>query len=147
MKTALLLSQESKCVSKKVGAIIVKEGRIISIGYNGTPAGYENCSDHFNSDFDREAHHEWSNSHEIHAEMSCLLYAAKNGISIDNSVIYVTLQPCQHCLKNLIQSGITRIYYLFSYDKAGAVFGDKTKRILSDEIENFIKKNDFKNLV
>jgi len=63
LKTAYLLGQESKCVSKQVGALIVLDGRIVSTGYNGTPKGYENCNEHFpnyNPAKDRESHHVWS---------------------------------------------------------------------------------------
>ena len=63
LKTAYLLGKQSKCVSKQVGAIIVKDNRIISTGYNGTPAGFQNCSEHFpfyDSNLDREKHHIWS---------------------------------------------------------------------------------------
>jgi dCMP deaminase len=113
-----LLAQESKCVSRKVGAIIVKEGRIISMGYNGTPVGYDNCCDIFDENgFDAEEHHAWSNVNEIHAEMNAILFAAKSGISIDCAEMYCTLHPCNHCLKNLVQSGIKTIYYLEEYPR------------------------------
>jgi len=117
MDTAIGLSQQSNCVSKQVGAVIVKDDRIISIGYNGSPSGFTNCSDVFDkNDFNRNEHHEWSNIYEIHAEMNAVLYAAKNGIAIDDCEMYVTLKPCDQCLKNLIHSGITTIYYLNEYD-------------------------------
>lgn len=62
MNTALSLAEESKCVSFKVGAIIVKDNRIVSMGYNGTPQGFHNCCDVFDkNDFKREDHHGWSN--------------------------------------------------------------------------------------
>jgi len=119
LKTAYLLGQESKCVSKKVGALIVKDKRIISTGYNGTPPGYENCDMHFNSnDFNRDEHHAWSKLYEIHAEMNCIAYAAKNDIGINDSEIYCILQPCYDCLKNMIAAGIKKIYYVYSYDKS-----------------------------
>lgn len=147
IKTVLLLSQESSCVSKKVGAIIVKDNRIISMGYNGTPSGFENCNMHFNEDkFDREEHHIWSNKYESHAELSCLLFSVKNGINISNSEMYVTMHPCDQCIKNIIQSGIKTIYYLYQYDK-NTVGNELLKNIkieclLSPEVENFVIIND-----
>ena len=76
MITAINLGKLSKCVSKKVGAIIVKNNRIISMGYNGTPRGVKNCCEIFDeSNFDREEHHQWSKNSEIHAEMNAILFA------------------------------------------------------------------------
>lgn len=64
----------------------------------------------------REHHHRWSDIHEIHAEMNAILFAAKTGISIEGSTIYTSIFPCQHCLKNILQSGIIRIVYNKAYD-------------------------------
>lgn len=109
------LASASKCVSKQVGAVIVKDGRILSTGYNGTPAGYQNCRDHWNNEYTSE-HHEWSKTYEIHAEMNAIIWAARKGISIEGATIYVTLEPCSECSKNLIASGITRIVYAKPYE-------------------------------
>jgi dCMP deaminase len=118
METAINLSKLSKCVSYQVGAVIVKDSRIISMGYNGTPANFTNCNEVFDKDnFEREKHHEWSNVHEIHAELNAVLFAAKNGIAINECTMYVTLRPCDQCLKNIIQSGIKKVIYLEEYDK------------------------------
>ena len=123
------LASASKCVSKRVGAVIVKNGRILSTGYNGTPAGYTNCCDHWNDEYTSE-HHEWSKTYEIHAEMNAIIWAAREGISIKNATIYVTLEPCSDCSKNIIASGIKRIVYDKSYE-----------HINSDVVTNFIKDN------
>ena len=109
------LSKASKCVSKQVGAVIVKNGRILSTGYNGTPAGFTNCCDHWNNEYTSQ-HHEWSKTYEIHAEMNAIIWAAREGISINDATIYVTLEPCSDCSKNLIASGIKRIVYDKSYE-------------------------------
>jgi dCMP deaminase len=123
------LAKASKCVSKKVGAVIVKDNRILSTGYNGTPQGYVNCNEHWNNEYTKE-HHNWSQKYEIHAEMNAIIWASKNGIKIDNSTIYTTLQPCEQCTKNIIASGIKKIIYEKEYDK------NNTKEIL-----NFLKAN------
>lgn len=112
---AVELATASKCVSKQVGAVIVKDGRILSTGYNGTPAGYTNCVDHWDGKYTSE-HHEWSKTYEIHAEMNAIIWAARKGISIEDATIYVTLEPCSECSKNLIASGIKRIVYAQSYE-------------------------------
>ena len=105
----------SKCVSKQVGAVIVKDGRILSTGYNGTPAGYINCSEHWKDKYTKD-HHDWSKTYEIHAEMNAIIWAARKGISIEGATIYVTLEPCSECSKNLIASGIKRIVYEKAYE-------------------------------
>jgi dCMP deaminase len=109
------IATASKCVSKQVGAVIVKDGRILSTGYNGTPSGYINCCDYWDNKYTKE-HHEWSKLYEIHAEMNAIIWAAREGISIKDATIYVTLEPCSECSKNLIASGIKRIVYEKSYE-------------------------------
>jgi len=109
------IATASKCVSKQVGAVIVKDGRVLSTGYNGTPAGYENCCDHWDGTYTKD-HHEWSKTYEIHAEMNAIIWAARKGISIEGATIYVTLEPCSDCSKNIIASGIKRIVYAKAYE-------------------------------
>lgn len=126
---ALEIAKASKCVSKQVGAVIVRDGRILSTGYNGTPAGYSNCCDHWEGQYTSE-HHEWSKTYEIHAEMNAIIWAAREGISIKDATIYVTLEPCSDCSKNIIASGIKRIVYDKSYEHTN-----------SNVVTNFIKEN------
>ena len=123
------IAKASKCVSKQVGAVIVKDGRILSTGYNGTPAGYQNCSDFWDGKYTKD-HHDWSKTYEIHAEMNAIIWAARKGISIEGATIYVTLEPCSECSKNLIASGIKRIVYEKSYEHTN-----------SQIISRFIKDN------
>jgi dCMP deaminase len=119
LKTAYLLGLQSKCVSHKVGAIIAKNERIISTGYNGTPPGFTNCNEVFDkNNFNREEHHKWSKVYEVHAEMNAIAFAAKYDIGIEGSEIYTILQPCDDCLKNIIAAGIKKIYYVYEYDKS-----------------------------
>ena len=126
------LASASKCVSKQVGAVIVKDGRILSTGYNGTPSGFTNCCDHWDNKYTNE-HHEWSKTYEIHAEMNAIIWAAREGISIEGATIYVTLEPCSECSKNVIASGIKRIVYEKSYEHTN-----------SKIITKFIKDNGVK---
>lgn len=119
LKTAYLLGKQSKCVSKQVGSLIVKDNRIISTGYNGTPVGFKNCNEVFDkNNFDREKHHIWSKIYETHSESNAIAYAAKNDIGIEGSEIYVILQPCDDCLKLIIAAGIKKIYFVYTYDKS-----------------------------
>ena len=101
LDVASRLADESHCISLHVGAVIVKDKRIISMGYNGTPT--------------KDQHHQWSLSNEIHAEMNALMYAAKQGISVDGCTMYVTHQPCDECIKNIYQAGIKRVVYMHPY--------------------------------
>ena len=123
------IASASKCVSKQVGAVIVKDGRILSTGYNGTPSGYINCSHFWDGQYTKE-HHDWSKTYEIHAEMNAIIWAARKGISIENATIYVTLEPCSECSKNLIAAGIKRIVYDRAYEHTN-----------SDVVSKFIKDN------
>ncbi len=123
------IASASNCVSKQVGAVIVKNGRILSTGYNGTPPGFQNCCDYWNGEYTTE-HHEWSKTYEIHAEMNAIIWAAREGISIEGATIYVTLEPCSECSKNVIASGIKRIVYEKSYEHTN-----------SDVITKFITDN------
>ncbi|WP_418184659.1 deoxycytidylate deaminase [Aliarcobacter vitoriensis] len=124
----------SKCVSKQVGAVIVKDGRILSTGYNGTPTGYINCSEHWKGEYTKD-HHEWSKTYEIHAEMNAIIWAARKGIAIEGGTIYVTLEPCSECSKNLIASGIKRIVYEKSYEHTNSKIISKFLKDNGVEIE------------
>ena len=116
------ISKFSKCQSKKVGCIIVKDKRIISSGCNGTPSGAVNCSDIFDStkmsdpEY-RERHHNFSESMECHAEENAILMAAKFGNSIDGSTFYISMKPCERCLKMIANLNVKNIYYKYEYDK------------------------------
>lgn len=119
MKTALLFSGKSKCVSYHVGVVIVKNNRIIVTGYNGSPPGTLNCNEVFTCGcFDRDSHHVWSKDNEVHAEMNAIAFAAKNEVDINGSDMYVTVSPCNDCLKNITMTGIKNVYYLYPYDKS-----------------------------
>ena len=128
----IALSKQSKCVSRQVGAIIVRDGRIISTGYNGTISGYKNCCDVFDKDnFDPIKHHQWSQKFEIHAEQNAIIQAAKNGISINSCTCYTNLQPCNLCLLLLIQSGIKEIVYLEEYNRSD--YGEDLLHLIKDK--------------
>jgi len=119
MDIAAHFASQSKCVSRKVGAVLVRGGRILSSGYNGTPPGWRNCCEHF-PDYSieqRQDHISWSTANEIHAEMNAIMWAAKEGTSTDGATMYTTVQPCSDCLKNMVAAGIKEIVYLEEYDR------------------------------
>ena len=122
LEIAKIFASMSNCISYKVGCIAVKEGRIISTGYNGTPKNFINCSNK-NSNLTisipehREIHHDFSEKYEIHAEQNLIIWASKNKVNLENSTIYSTVQPCWQCTKMLIACNIKDLYYIYSYDK------------------------------
>jgi len=124
------IAETSNCVSLKVGCVIVKDQRIISTGYNGTPAGYINCGDLFSERCD--AHRLWSINHEIHAEMNAIIFAAKCGIPIDAADLYTTISPCNNCLKHMKQSGIKNVFYRDKYYRMSDEEHDKNKFFCDD---------------
>ena len=112
MEMAHSLAKLSKCIRLHVGCLLVKNGRVLSTGVNGTPSGYINCCD---AQF--EDHHSWSSRHEIHAELNAIIWAARTGTSIEGATAYVTHSPCEQCTKNLIAVGVARIVYDIQYDR------------------------------
>lgn len=103
---ARIWAQNSYCKRRQVGALIVKEKMIISDGYNGTPAGFENvCEDeHFRT-----------KPYVLHAEANAITKVAKSNNSSENATLYITTSPCMECAKLIIQSGIRRVVYCNSY--------------------------------
>ena len=105
------ISTLSKCERAKVGAILVKDGNIISMSYNGTPAGMNNCCER----------NGLTVLEVVHAEMGAILKAARSGYAVDGSTLYLTLSPCVDCAKLILQSGIKRVLYLQEYRKTDGV--------------------------
>jgi dCMP deaminase len=114
---ALLTSSLSTCISKQVGAVLVKDNRIIATGYNGVASGKKHCNEIFTEPFNRELHHTWSIFNELHAEENLISLCAKNGIKTKNSKLYLTLSPCITCAKIILAAGISEVHYIKEYDK------------------------------
>jgi len=96
----------SHCGRKKVGAIIVKDEMIISDGYNGTPAGFDNCCE------DTDGNTQW---YVLHAEANAILKVAKSTNNCKGGTLYLTLSPCRDCSKLILQAGIRRVVFLNKY--------------------------------
>ncbi len=105
MKAATLASVRSPCERLKVGCVLVKNNRLISMGYNGFLAGTDHRS------IVRWGHEQAT----IHAEINAITDAAKRGVSIDDTVAYITHYPCINCFKALASSGVKKIYYQVDY--------------------------------
>jgi len=154
MKTAEVFAGLSSARRLHVGAIVVKDDRIISIGYNGTPSGWDNnCEDKKYMDRDAggwlspdEIEFQWPNLEQqypkesntwkryklvtkpevLHAETNAIAKLAKNGDSSNGAVLFVTHAPCLDCAKLVYQSGINSVYYRNAYrDESGIQFLEK----------------------
>ena len=107
-------AQLSHCNRKQVGAIIVKDEIIISDGFNGTPAGFDNCCE------DENGLTHW---YVLHAEANAILKVAKSTNNCKGATLYLTHSPCRDCAKLVLQSGIKRVVYKEAYkDPAGIDF-------------------------
>lgn len=133
MELAVNLAKRSHCIKRHVGAVLTKDTRIISIGYNGPPPGTHNC--------DEEFPHEGCGKDSkgscllaIHAEQNAIMYAVKNKASVEGSTLYVTLSPCIACARIIFSMGIEKVVYLNSYAQY--------KGLASDEGIEFLKKFD-----
>jgi dCMP deaminase len=106
LEMARIWSQNSYCKRRQVGALIVKEKMIISDGYNGTPAGFENVCEDENYR---------TKPYVLHAEANAITKVAKSNNSSEGSTLYITTSPCMECAKLIIQSGIRRVVFCDSY--------------------------------
>lgn len=106
MRMAAIWAENSYCVRRKVGALIVKEKMIISDGYNGTPVGFENICEDENG---------VTKPYVLHAEANAISKIARSNNSSDGATLYVTASPCIECSKLIIQAGIKRVVYAEKY--------------------------------
>ena len=106
LRMAAIWAENSYCTRRKVGALIVKDKMIISDGYNGTPAGFENVC---------ELEDGTTKPYVLHAEANAITKIARSGNSSEGATIYVTTSPCIECAKLIIQSGIKRVVFSEKY--------------------------------
>ena len=131
MELAVNLGKRSHCIKRHVGTVLVKDTRIISIGYNGPPCGTHNCDEEWpEQGCPRDS--KGGCSLAIHAEQNAILYAVKNQTSVKGPTLYVTLSPCLSCSRIIYTMGINRVIYLSSYAEY--------KGISSDEGVDFLQK-------
>lgn len=139
------LAKFSKCRSKQVGCVVVKDRRIVSSGCNGTPRGAVNCCELFdanrmsNPEY-REEHHKFSNAMECHAEQNAIDMAALFGISLEGATFYVSMKPCEQCLKMIANLKVKNIYYDKEYDKF-IEYAPYVQQMIKDLGINIVKVN------
>lgn len=131
MELAVNLAKRSHCIKRHVGAVLCKDTRIISIGYNGPPAGTHNCDEEWPEEgCPRDS--KGGCSLAIHAEQNALLYAVKNKTDVEGATMYVTLSPCLACARIIYTMGVKRVIFLNSYAEY--------KGIPNDEGVDFLQK-------
>ncbi|MBO7381761.1 MAG: dCMP deaminase family protein [Muribaculaceae bacterium] len=101
LRMASIWAENSYCVRRKVGAILVKDKMIISDGFNGTPSGFENVCEE----------NDTTKPYVLHAEANAITKVARSNNSSDGATLYITASPCLECAKLIIQSGIKRVVY------------------------------------
>ena len=107
LEMARVWAKNSYCTRRKVGALLVKDRMIISDGFNGTPAGFENiCEDPSTGK---------TKPYVLHAEANAITKVAKSGNNSDGATLYVTDAPCVECSKLIIQAGLKRVVYMIEY--------------------------------
>lgn len=106
IEMAAIWAKNSYCRRRQVGALLVKDGMIISDGYNGTPAGFENVCEDENG---------VTKPYVLHAEANAITKVAKSGNSSSGATLYVTASPCLECAKLIIQAGIRRVVFKDEY--------------------------------
>ena len=114
MELANNLARRSHCVKMKVGAVITQDTRIVSLGYNGPPAGTKNCDEEW-PETGCPRSERGGCSLALHAEENAILYAAKNKVTLSGGTLYVTLSPCLPCARIIFTIGIKKVFYLNSY--------------------------------
>ena len=126
MRMANVWAELSHCKRKKVGALIVKDRKIISDGYNGTPTGFENqCEDDENQT-------KW---YVLHAEANAILKIAASTQSCDGATLYVTMSPCRECSKLIHQAGIRRVVYKQGYSDTSGIDFLKSAGVEIEQLE------------
>ncbi len=117
LKIAKLVSERSTCLRRHVGAVLVKDKRILTTGYNGAPTGIQHCLERgcLREQLGIPSGERIEICRGVHAEQNALIQAAKFGISVNGATLYCTHKPCITCTKMLINAGIKRIVVLEDY--------------------------------
>jgi dCMP deaminase len=133
MDIASLVATRSTCLRRQVGAVIVKDKHILTTGYNGAPTGLPHCLDI--GCMRDDLHIPSGTQHElcraVHAEQNAICQAAQHGISLLDSTLYCTHQPCSICAKLIVNVGIKKIFYIHGYPD------DMTKDLLGDKLNEY----------
>ena len=123
MKWAHDVAKCSTCAKIQVGSVLVKDSRVLSIGYNGVSSGDKHCCEHWETHpYSLEAHAVFSEQNELHSEQNAILDALKRGVSVEGATLYTTHSPCFACAKVILSCGIKRVFYTHVYKKESIAF-------------------------
>ena len=129
MGIAIAVREKANCLGRKVGAVLVKENRIISTGYNGTPEGVDNCLEGGCVRCSKKEQFAPSVGYDVcicvHAEENALITAARFGISVDGAIAYSTMRPCFTCTRALFQAKVQGIFYLHDWKHPEAALNEQ----------------------
>lgn len=129
MELAQVVAKRSTCNRRSVGAVLVREKRILTTGYNGSPPGQPHCTDEGCLMLDNHC------VRAIHAEQNAIIQGALHGIDLSGATCYVTSAPCVHCSKMLIAAGVKRIVFMDNYTEE---IGQQMARAAGVELERFV---------
>lgn len=146
MQITELVASRATCLRRKVGAVLVRNKRILTTGYNGPPSGIEHCEKRggcMRDELDIPSGERMELSRAIHAEQNAIIQAAKMGISIENSTLYVSTHPCFTCAKMLINAGVKKIIYKEGYPDSFAEEILKEAGVEVIQFDNSIKQTKY----
>ena len=133
MNIAIAVRKKANCKGRRVGAVLVRNNRIIATGYNGTPEGMTNCLDGGCVRCDRREQFASSVGYDVcicvHAEQNALLTAARFGIAVEGATAYSTMRPCFDCTKAMLQAKIDGIRYLHDWSHPEAALQEQYEMI------------------
>jgi dCMP deaminase len=148
MNIAMAVRKKANCLGRRVGAVVVRENRIISTGYNGTPEGIANCTEGGCIRCKNRETYAASVGYDVcicvHAEQNALISAARFGNAVGESVVYSTLRPCFDCTKAMLLAKVRAIYYLHDwqhpledlqgqYEQLQAAFADGVHKVAMED--------------
>jgi len=117
LEIANIVAKRSTCIRRSVGAVIIKDKRILTTGYNGPPSGLKHCEEvgciREKMNIPAGERHELCRG--LHAEQNAIIQASLHGVSIKDSTLYCTHQPCIICTKMLINSGVRKVVFIHGY--------------------------------
>lgn len=135
MGIAMAVRKRANCMGNRVGAVIAQDARIVATGYNGTPRHMPNCMD---GGCLRCANREMFPSGTgydlcicVHAEQNAILAAARFGIALEDSTMYTTMQPCFGCMKEALQAGVARVFYVHEWKHPDPTYRAEYDKVLA----------------
>lgn len=132
------IASRSTCIRRKIGAVIVKDNRILGTGYNGPPSGLPHCATCRKDSKGYDSGTNQLDCYASHAELNAICHCAAHGVSVKGATIYCSVSPCSYCTKAILQAGLLRVVYEKEYPDALSL-----DMLLKRNIEVLLKPNNF----